>query len=303
MVEERAGRDFAEERAGRYMNRIAGVVAVAGMVLLVQAAAFAANPAVVESVQYPAWLERGGNAVPLMPGTVLVSKDTLRTGGNARAKLKFSDGSTVKLGENAQFELETVKDAGFLIASLKIVAGAFRYATDGLRLSPRRSVAIRARSLTIGIRGTDLWGKSTDERELVCLIEGAISVGAEGHPTVKLDQPLDFYQLPRGATPTVAKVDPKQLEQWAKETDPQKDGPVGTVDGAWRVTAATFDARDAALALNRRLRSLGYPSQVAGDKAGPFAVRVSGLGGEEEARALMQNLRSVEGVSNPSVGR
>jgi cell division septation protein DedD len=98
-------------------------------------------------------------------------------------------------------------------------------------------------------------------------------------------------------------VDPKQLEQWAQETEAQKDGPVGTIGGAWRVTAATFEARDAALALNRRLRSLGYPAQVAGDKAGPFTVRISGLGGEDEARALMQNLRSVEGVSIPSVGR
>jgi hypothetical protein len=283
------------------MKRIAGCVAVAGLSLL-GPAALAAGPVLVESVQYPAWLERGGNSVPLAPGTALVGKDKLRTGVNARAKLKFSDGSTVKLGENAQFELETVKDTGFLSASLRIVAGAFRYATEGLRSTSRRSITIRARSLTIGIRGTDLWGKSTDERELVCLIEGAISVGAEGHPAVKLDQPLDFYQLPRDAAPSVAKVDPKQLEQWARETDPQKDGPVGTVGGAWRVTAATFDARDDALALNRRLRALGYPAQVTGDKAGPFAVRVAGLGGEDEARALMQNLRSVDGVSNPSVG-
>ena len=45
--------------------------------------------------------------------------------------------------------------------------------------------------------GTDLWCKSTDERDLVCLLEGKISVGAQGHPEVTLDKPLDFYQKPR----------------------------------------------------------------------------------------------------------
>jgi hypothetical protein len=55
--------------------------------------------------------------------------------------------------------------------------------------------------VTAGIRGTDLWGKSNDARDLVCLLEGKISVGAEGHPAVTLDQPLDFYQNPRDGSP------------------------------------------------------------------------------------------------------
>jgi len=57
-----------------------------------------AQPAVVEAVQYPAWLERGGNAVPLTPGTALQSRDRLRTGANARVQLKLPEGSAVKLG-------------------------------------------------------------------------------------------------------------------------------------------------------------------------------------------------------------
>src|SRR4029078_1579350 len=48
-----------------------------------------AAPAVVEAVQYPAWLERDGRSVPLTPGTVLHSNDQLRTGNNARVQLKL----------------------------------------------------------------------------------------------------------------------------------------------------------------------------------------------------------------------
>ena len=39
-------------------------------------------------------------------------------------------------------------------------------------------MSIRVATVTAGIRGTDLWGKSAADRQIVCLIEGRIEVGA-----------------------------------------------------------------------------------------------------------------------------
>jgi len=260
----------------------------------------AAQGAVVEAVQYPAWLERGGRAVPLTPGTTLQPKDRLVTGGNARAQLKMGEGSTVKLGENAKFVVETVDDRGVFRSALAVLEGAFRFTTDALRKSQKREVTIKVKNVTAGIRGTDLWGKSTGERDLVCLLEGKISVGSEGHPTVTLDTPLDFYQKPRDGAPSVAKVDQAQIDQWSQETEISRDGPAGRVGGAWRVTASTLRTRDEALVLNRTLRSAGYPSEVVA-KDSLFIVQVPGLAGEAEARALMSNLRGMKGVALPII--
>lgn len=276
-------------------------IALAIGALLLAAAAHAAPNVVVEAVQYPAWLERAGRAVPLTPGTELTGRDRVLTGANARVLLRLAEGSTVKLGENARFAIEKAESRGVFTAAMSVLAGAFRFTTDPREKGGRRDVAIRVRNVSAGVRGTDLWGKSTEERDLVCLIEGRITVGAEGHPTLTLDQPLDFYQKPRGKDPELAKVDPKQLAEWAKETEPAADGPVGRVGGRWRVVAATFPGRDAALALNRTLRENGYPSEVLGKDPGPYIVHLSGLAGEVEARALMANLRGVKGVSVPSV--
>jgi hypothetical protein len=273
---------------------------LAGALLAVSQAALA-QPAVVEAVQYPAWLERGGRSVPLTPGTPLQASDRLRTGENARVRLKLGEGSAVRLGENAQFVIERAEDRGVFKATLGVIAGAFRFTTDALRKAQGRDIAIRVKNVTAGIRGTDLWGKSTDERDLVCLLEGRISVGADGHPVVTLDQPRDFYQKPRDGAPSVAKVDQKQVDEWSKETEVSADGPAARVGGAWRVVAAVVPDRDAALALDRRLRAGGYPSQVAA-RDGLFTVHVPGLAGESEARALMANLRRVKGVDNPTVG-
>jgi len=253
----------------------------------------------VEAVQYPAWLERGGATVPLTPGTRLQPKDELRTGGNARVRVKMGEGSAVKLGENARFVIEAAEDRNVFSAGLAVLAGAFRFTTDALS-KRQREVSIQAKSVTVGIRGTDLWGKSTGERDLVCLLEGKITVGAQGHPQVTLDQPLDFYQKPRDAAPSVAKVDPKQLEEWAKETELSPDGAAASAQGRWRVVAAVKPTRDAALALGRRLRAAGYPAEIF-QKDKYFGVQVTRLAGEKEARSLMSAIRGIEGVELPTV--
>jgi FecR-like protein/sporulation related protein len=251
----------------------------------------------VEAVQYPAWLERGGHKVPLLPGIALQARDTLRTGANARVQLRLGEGSAVKLGENAQFVIERAESAGAFCAALSVIAGAFRFTGQAVR---RREIAIKVRNMTLGIRGTDVWGKSTEERNLACLIEGSISVAAEGHPTVTLDKPLDFYQRVRGGAPEVSRVDPKQLEEWARETEIAKDGGAARAAGKWRVVAAVFEGRDRALQFSRSLRARGYPSEVAKVDA-KFAVQVPGLASEADARSLMGNLRGIRGVSLPHV--
>ena len=266
--------------------------------LLASAQAVAAT-ATVEAVQYPAWLERGGVSVPLAPGTQLQPRDALRTGDNARVRLKMGEGSAVKLGEKAHFVIEAAEDRGVFRSTLAVLAGAFRFTSDALNKRPR-DVSIKAKTVTVGIRGTDLWGKSTGERDLVCLLEGKITVGAEGHPPMTLDKPLDYYQKPRDGAPSVEKVDPKTLELWAAETELSADGAGASAQGRWRVVAAVKRQRDAALNLNRRLRAAGYPAEIV-QKDNYFAVQVGRLSGEKEARALMAAIRPIEGVELPTV--
>lgn len=280
------------------MKRFASML-LAGLAMA--GAAAAAPQASVESVQYPAWLERGGAAVPLAPGTELRPDDRLRTGASARARVRLADGSTVKLGEKAVFAFERGRSDGLLRNTLRVLAGAFRYTSFGGARGT--SPAIRVRNVTIGIRGTDLWGKSTDERDLVCLIDGAIGVSSPGNPEVRLDKPLDFYQLPRGGEPAVDKVSEAQLAEWALETEMQADGAVGKAGGAWRVVAARTAQRNDALALGRSLRAAGFPARLVEEGPGSFATVVAGLESEAAAKALAANLRASGGVAEPVVER
>ncbi len=291
------------------MKRIISILAGALLAAAaVQAAAAAA--AVVEGVQMPAWLERtvagGIRRLPLAPGMELRGGDEVKTGTASRLYVKLAEGSLVKLGENASLrliDLQPDRD-GVFRAAMNVLQGAFRFTTDLLAKERRREVTIRVATVTAGIRGTDLWGKSMPERQVVCLIEGKIEVGAEGEAPVTMDQERQFYQRDKGQTRPVGFVEPAQLAQWAQETE-IADGQGGARSGGkWRVTLASAGTQSEALAVYDQLRTAGYAAEIHPAKAGDkrvYMVRISRLPTKADAEALAAQLRGKHGVEEPKV--
>jgi cell division septation protein DedD len=275
---------------------------------LFSSAAGAQPAALVEGVQMPAWIERPGKApAPIVPGMELRSGDRLRTGPGARLLLKLAEGSVVKLGENARLELsELAPSKDVFKAALGVLEGAFRFTTDLIVKKRRRDININVSQVTAGIRGTDLWGRSRNEDQVVCLIEGAIEVGAPEEKPVTMDKPLQFYQRTRGKTQPVAFVERKQLAEWAKETEIEAGKGAVRRGGHWKLVLASAAEQSAALSVYDGLRSAGYAAEIRPVKDGGkmnYVVRISGLPSKAEAEALGAQLRSKNGVANPLVTR
>jgi hypothetical protein len=281
---------------------------IAAAMMSAAPAAFAQPAAVVEGVQMPAWIERDGKpAAPVMPGLELKSGDRLRTGAGARLLLKLAEGSLVKLGENGRLQLsELMPSRDVFKAALGVFEGAFRFTTDLVVKKRRRDININVAQVTAGIRGTDLWGRSRDENQIICLIEGAIEVGAPEEKTVTMDKPLQFYQRMRGQTQPVAFVDKKQLDEWAKETEIEAGKGAVRRGGAWKLEVASVPEQGAALSVYDGLRSAGYPAEIRPAKASgtlSYVVRISGLPSKAEAEALGAQLRGKNGIADPRVTR
>jgi hypothetical protein len=294
------------------MKRILGMLFAA---LLAGAAlqAAAAPAAVIEGVQMPAWAERtvagGIRRIPLAPGMELRGGDEVKTGAGSRVYLKLAEGSLVKLGENASLRiLELAPDRGGLFrAALNVLEGAFRFTTDALAKERRRDVTIRVATVTAGIRGTDLWGKSErDDKQVVCLIEGRIEVGAEGEKPVLMDQERQFYRREKGQTAPIGFVEPAQLVQWAQQTEIADGQGAARLGGKWRVTLASAPTQGEALDVYTQLRTAGYAAELHPAKAGGkrvYHVRLSRLPTRADAEALAAQLRGMHGVTEPRVSQ
>ena len=255
----------------------------------------------LDSLQLPAWLDRGGLTVPASPGIDLYAGDKLRTGKGARLLITLNEGSFVRLGENATFEIAAAqRKAGIYTAALNVLEGAFRFTTKALAKAQPRDVSIRvANNATIGIRGTDLWGRGRGDKDIVCLLEGKIDVTGNNNRTLRLDQPLQFFQSTRTAPPEpIGFVDAKQIAVWAKETDIE-DGKGSSANGAWNVSIGGFSTRDNMLVVSRTLRDAGYPV----NKAANNTLNITRLTSEAEAVALAAILKSDFSLSDTKVSR
>ncbi|MGQ0547811.1 MAG: FecR domain-containing protein [Betaproteobacteria bacterium] len=261
--------------------------------------------ATVDGVQMPAWVVREGSRIPLTPGMQLRAGDEVHAGGGSRVLIRLAEGSTVKLGENGRLRFVELSPARELFkAALSVLEGAFRFTTDIVARNRKRDVSFRVSTVTAGIRGTDIWGRSRPGNEIVCLIEGQVEVAADGEAPLTMDRPLQFYRRVQGATQPVGVVEQKQLEQWARETDIEPGKGAARPGGRFGVLAATADDQGAALVLYDRLRAAGYPAEVLPQRQGEkmvYPVRIRQLASQADAQALAERLRSEHDIPEPMV--
>lgn len=279
------------------------------LLMLLAMPAHAEMDAQVQAVQMPAWLQRGDTTRPLRVGLSLQNGDRLITGTNARIYVRTADGSTVKLGEKASLTLEGMaqskQEETLFRAVLNVANGAFRFTTASIAKLTGRDVTVKVAGATVGIRGTDVWGKDGDEMGVVCLIEGKISVvGADDNEFV-MDQPLSFYKMPKGAAPLpVGPVDAEQLGKWATETDIAQ--PATQIGGKWKVDLLTAPDQASALAAYDQWRDVGYDVQlkpVAQDGGWVYVLQIGQWPSHAQAEQFATQIKGNLGAENPGVSR
>jgi len=263
-----------------------------------KAASKAAPPAasMVQAVQAPAWIERDGSKIPAAPGMPLKEHDELHTGANARLWARTPDGSVVKMGENGALAFDTAKmekDRTFR-AAIKVLEGAFRFTTEALaKFRGKRDVAVSFGTVTAGIRGTDLWGKSSPDKQIVCLIDGKIDVTPPGEAAITMDKPLSFFVREKDQSQPVAPVPPEQLKIWSAETETQAGKGVARRGGKWTIVVSAKSAA-AALKTYEDVRAAGYAAELQPTKVEDkrvYTVQLSSFASKADADAVAKALK------------
>ena len=277
---------------------IAAVLLLAGVL-----PPLAAQTLVVEGVISPAWVERGGKREPLATGMTLNAGDKVHTGPGSRTLLRMAEGSAVKLGENATLAIDDLllkKDGGkaAVDATLNVVRGAFRFTTRVFAKDPaQRNVQVKIATITAGIRGTDVWGRSTADEDLVCLIDGKISV-EHGGKQFAMAEPLLFFIVPRNQPPRpVASVSREQVEQWSEETEMRDGNGAARRGGRYRVDLLATRDESAATQARAKVQEAGFPARLESRQdsygATSYEIHVAGYATAKDAAAAAGRLNAL----------
>lgn len=269
-------------------------------VLMAAASVQAESAAVVEGLQLPAWVTREGSQVAIKPGMALAAGDRIGTGGNGRLLIRLSEGSHVKLGENVSFEVKELQDSGSASpfrGVWAVLRGAFRFTTSALGADRKRNVDIGIGTATIGIRGTDVWGKSNNEQDLICLIEGQIEVTRAGDTPLAMADPLTVYTAPRNAAPNpVVPAVMEELGKWAQETELSPGQGVLREDGSYIVYVLSTRSEDDAVGARERYQAAGYPAEISSHQVNGADWNRLGVAGFVSFEDALAFARRMEGV-------
>lgn len=271
--------------------------------------AHAESDIIVQSLIMPAWVQHEGKTGPLTVGMALVDGDRISTGWQARVLLRSADGSDIKLGENATLTVSQLSkprtSPTLFIALLDVAKGAFRFTTSAVAKFRPRDVTIRVADATIGIRGTDVWGKDGDDKRVVCLIEGNISVQGKDNASFVMDQPLTFFDMPKDLpAKAVASISKDKLAKWAVETEIVPSKGAATRTGQWKVTLLTLPDATQALSAYDEWRSAGYHVSllpIPATNGYEYQLRITQLATRADAVFVAESLRNKLGTNSPKV--
>ncbi len=263
----------------------------------------------VRALQMPAWYDRDGRTYPLNAGTKIYSGDIIRTGKNSRVLMHMQEGSVIKLGEDASISFNTLAPAkqqeGTFAALLRVTRGAFRFTTTKIGKTRKRNVDVRIGAVTIGIRGTDIWGRSSPNEDLFALLEGKVSVKRDGENHFIMQDKLSYILAPKGQpTTAVMPIDLDELGDWAKETEPQHGRGIITSDGEWAVNVMSLQNSKAADQLLQKLNDGGYAASIQQTRiAGKnwLRVRIEGFATRQDANGFASSINYMYGIKQPWV--
>jgi hypothetical protein len=159
------------------MKKLAVLMAL--MALFVTDLALAAG-AVATSVTGTVQVQTGpASPRPVRQGDELSQGDTLVTGANSAAVLKFDDGQVVALTSNSRmtitaYQYNPATESGNVLLSL--VTGGMRAITGLIGRRSPNQVAYRAATATIGIRGTDGTIATNGTDVVVTVTEGVMTL-------------------------------------------------------------------------------------------------------------------------------
>jgi hypothetical protein len=269
--------------------------------------------AVVEGIQFPAWIERGGVRQALTPGESVRRGEMILTGNPSRVLLRLPDRSVVKLGDDSQFRFdELVAQRGArdgdapgavdVRASFRLVTGTIRYASDTLSkaFGSKRQISLTIATATIGVRGTDFWSMTDADHDAVCVFDGAVDIQRPSQEPIVLDKPSAFWVVFTGRPPTPPGVaTPDQLKKFISQVEATPGAGIGLPGGAWRVTLGVFPTRSAAQAQAAEVRGRGYPAvvrDISSSGVTVHEVHVPELATRADAQSVAGKLVNVPGA-------
>lgn len=218
----------------------------------------------VDSVQFPAWIERGGVRAGIKAGWAIYTGDRITTGGEGRVqlsilgegKMKIAGRADVQLAPNQRSEdpdiappLATVRRGTVLVSSLRgDIGGTTLLVGDALQAT---------------LAGGEVLLQSTDTEDTLALIDGSVLVSGPKINPGTMTQARSYMRIPRrGRASPVSRATAERVAQWVSPTQPAAGRPAVKAEGLWDVSLNSGYDLKKLETMACRIQDRGIPGEI-----------------------------------------
>lgn len=195
------------DQKNKYLSFVAGIFFLAVMSLI--SSASAEDLASVYSVEGSLEIQHKGASTweKVDTGKMLLPGDVLRTSGQSRAGILFSDGVLVRLNENSVFQLENPKEAEQPVSLFSGIAYFFNR-------DPKKVPVVKTPVVSASVRGTEFVVAVENNKTVVSVLDGEVECSNSfGAVVAKKGEQSETL---KGKAPTKSiLLNPLDAVQWA----------------------------------------------------------------------------------------
>lgn len=219
----------------------------------------------VETLQFPAWVERGGVTAAMKAGWAIYTSDRIVTGTEGRVILSTVGEGRIKLGGDSLVAMTPAYEStgGAEPALLTLQRGSMHLAAPMVRSGlPRLPLQI-GEGLTAEVGGGAIFAMATATEDVLALIDGVVGVaGPKLNPgTMKTSN--TFLRVPRkGRASPVSVAVGDRTARWLSGTELVRDKPQLDAAGAWDVSLNSGYNMKMLETMACQIQARGYASEV-----------------------------------------
>lgn len=259
----------------------------------------AANAPEVIGLRPPAWLLDKTQRRPLTPGTVLSDGMRVETGAQGALNLRIDAATSVLLNENTKLAYHASANPPTM--TLRLEQGEADFARTAV-LPGTTLLDLQIDAWRLAPSAAHLLSRRTDNRSVILLINGTLSVTHPDLGTLTLSKPLHYMSARADSVPSpVLPANPTQAHQWINALQGVTQQDLLQVQGPWTVQLASLEDSAQAKQLVDRLHQDGFPAEqvcvlIKGQTF--HRVRISGLASRADADRLVLRLGTSHGIND-----
>lgn len=221
----------------------------------------------VESLQFPAWVERGGVRGSVKAGWALYAGDRISTGDGGRLNLSLVGGAQAQFSANASATFTSVDLSNAVVdgqepSLFKLESGSFSLTTDSASQGRSTGVEI-GEGIVINLLSGQVLGRADAKLDQIGLIDGALEIWGAKMTRGRMNRAETMMVVPRaGKAQPVGPMPADKIAQWLGQTELDADRPSLAANGVWDVSIGSGYNRAQLETVACKMQDRGYPAEM-----------------------------------------